>query len=250
VSFATPDQLNWRSPAIAKTRDEFEKLNDAGKTAKAAPSGPPQDEHAALQYLERIAMDARASAREIQDAAGGSPAARDRIQQRVGGRARGGQLSQQLTMVRRMIAARLNTKVYYVSMGGYDTHAGQPNRHQQLLGQLGDAISGFIKGLKDDGTLGRVLLMTFSEFGRRVAENASQGTDHGAAAPLFIAGSHVTPGIHGAHPSLEPGKLDRGDLKWQIDFRGVYTGILTQWLKADAAKVLGGKFEAIRVLNM
>ena len=148
-------------------------------------------------------------------------------------------------MVKRMIAAGLETKVYYVSMGGFDTHAGQQGRHTQLMTQLGEAVEDFIKSLRADGLLDRVTLMTFSEFGRRVSENGSQGTDHGAAAPLFIAGGSVKAGVHGAHPSLEPDQLDSGDLKWHTDFRSIYASVLMDWLKADAKRVLGGSFEKL-----
>lgn len=248
VSFSTPGELTWRSANGSTSRQSaFKSLNDANE---GAPGGAkPTDANSALAYLERVAMDARASAAEIQRAAGGasnSPGARMRAA--AGGR-RGGQLSQQLGMVRRMIAAGLPTRVYYVSMGGFDTHAQQPGRHTQLLQQLGDALAGFIADLKTDGLLDRVLTMTFSEFGRRVAENASQGTDHGAAAPMFIAGSRVKPGILTPHPSLEARDLDRGDLKWKTDFRSVYADVLGRWLKVDADQILGGKFKGLSIVS-
>ena len=148
-----------------------------------------------------------------------------------------------------MIKAGLKTKVFYVSQGGYDTHAGQANRHRNLIAQLTQAIAAFVTDLKADGLLDKVVLMTFSEFGRRVAQNASGGTDHGAAAPLFVVGSQVRPGVHGQHPSLEPDRLDRGDLKWTTDFRGVYAGILNGWLKADADKILGGTFKGLKLIR-
>ncbi len=247
VSFSRPEELTWRGPgARGAGLDAFKKLN---ATARGAGAADPDllDESSALAYLERIAMDARASAEEIQNAAGASSAGRfGRRENRPFAQGRGNnQLSQQLTMVRRMIAAGLDTKVYYVSMGGFDTHAGQVGRHQNLLRQLGTALAEFTTGLKEDGLLDRVLLMTFSEFGRRVAENASQGTDHGAAAPLFVIGGNIRPGLHGRHPSLEPAKLDRGDLKWHTDFRSIYTSVLKDWLRADATKILGSKFKSL-----
>ena len=141
-----------------------------------------------------------------------------------------------------MIAAGLGTKVYYGSHGGFGTHAGQAGRHRNLLRQLGDALASFVDGLKTDGLLDKVVLMTFSEFGRRVAQNASGGTDHGTAAPMFLVGSRIRPGIHSDHPSLEPDHLDRGHLKWTTEFRSVYAAILTDWLAADAERILGGGF--------
>lgn len=251
VSFGSPAELAWRSPgANDKLRDTFDKLNRFDGERTASPVSP-SNEKAALYYLRRVAMDAMAGAREIQDAAGTSTARGRRGRQ---GRARParnrqGPLTQQLGMVKRMIAAGLKTRVYYVSQGGFDTHAGQTNRHQNLLGQLSGAVATFIKELKSDGLLDRVVVMTFSEFGRRVAQNASGGTDHGAAAPLFVIGSPVKAGLHGKHPSLEPAALDRGDLQWNTDFRSVYAGILDGWLKADADKILGGTFKALKLIR-
>lgn len=242
VTFSSPQELSWRGAgADSAGRDAFEKFNEESKESRLSAEHP-RSQAEALAYLKRTAMDARFNAREIQKAAGSS-AGRDPVGlTRAKGR-RSGQLGQQLTMVRRMIASGLDTKVYYVSMTGFDTHAGQTGRHQALMEQLGDAVNEFVEGLKEDGLLDRVLLMTFSEFGRRVNENASQGTDHGTAAPLFVVGGSIRPGVHGAHPSLEPDKLDNGDLKWQTDFRCVYSAILGNWLQADAKRILGGEFK-------
>lgn len=267
VSFSTPGELTWRSAdGSASRQSAFKSLNNASNPfslegesrvsmgdspgrGEAAAGAKPTNADSALAYLERVAMDARASAAEIQRATGGaSNSAGARIRAAAAGR-RGGQLTQQLGMVRRMIAAGLPTRVYYVSLGGFDTHAQQPGRHTQLLRQLGDALAGFIADLKSDRLLDRVLTMTFSEFGRRVTENASQGTDHGAAAPMFIAGSRVKPGILTPHPSLEAGQLDRGDLKWKTDFRGVYADVLGKWLKVDAEGILGGRFNGPSIVS-
>lgn len=241
VSFNRPEELSWRGPgARGAGLDAFEELN-AIEHLNQPKTSARLDESGALAYLQRMAMNAQTSAREIQDAAGVSVGRRRGRASRL--RRGGGLLSQQLAMVRRMIAAGLDTKVYYVSMGGFDTHAGQIGRHQNLLTQLSQALTSFVKDLREDGLLDKVLLMTFSEFGRRVAENGSQGTDHGAAAPLFVVGNRIKPGLHGDHPSLEPGKLDSGDLKWQTDFRSIYAAILHDWLKTDAGKILGGRFK-------
>src|SRR5437660_12554027 len=104
-----------------------------------------------------------------------------------------GRLAASLSMIARMIAGGLPTRVYYASQGGFDTHAGQVNAHERLMGELNDALSAFATDLKQQGNFDRVLLITFSEFGRRVVENANGGTDHGAAAPLLIVGGAVTP---------------------------------------------------------
>ncbi|HUN82510.1 MAG TPA: DUF1501 domain-containing protein [Phycisphaerae bacterium] len=251
VSFGSPDELTWRGAGGEPIqRAAFDQLN-AGPQSNPPP-GRVLTQSSALAYLERTAMDARASAREIQDAAGATGRA-PRMDLRAipgkGGRKGNGQLTQQLMMVKRMIAAGLGTRVYYVSLGGFDTHANQPNRHQQLMTELGEGLSDFVTELKNDGLLEKVLLVTFSEFGRRVAENASQGTDHGAAAPLFLVGGRVKPGLHGNHPGLDPADLDQGDLRWQTDFRAIYATVLKEWLHTDPARVLGAPFKPLSLLK-
>ena len=108
-------------------------------------------------------------------------------------------------------------------------------------------LDAFVKDLAQKGLLDRVLVITFSEFGRRVAENASAGTDHGAAAPMFLIGGSVTPGIHGAHPNLTD--LDQGDLKFQVDFRGVYATVLEHWMGVGSESILGDRFTALDVVR-
>jgi uncharacterized protein (DUF1501 family) len=139
-----------------------------------------------------------------------------------------------------MIAAEAPTRVYYVSMGDFDTHTNQVVRHQRLLAELGNAVKSFVDGLKADGLLDRVLVVVFSEFGRRVQENAAGGTDHGEAAPMFLIGSQLRPGIREQHPSLAT--LHRGGLRFGCDFRRVYAEILCRWLGMNPAKALGGSF--------
>ena len=132
-------------------------------------------------------------------------------------------------MLARLIAGGLTTRVYYLSHGGFDTHSGQAGTHQRLLGELANAVTAFCHDLRNKGLLDRVALMTFSEFGRRVAENASKGTDHGTAAPLLVMGGAVRPGLYGRQPSLE--QLDAGDLVFNVDFRSVYATILLRFNK-------------------
>jgi uncharacterized protein (DUF1501 family) len=115
--------------------------------------------------------------------------------------------------------------------------------HRQLLAQLADGIANMFNLLKPGGNDQRVLVMTFSEFGRRVQENNSKGTDHGAASCLFVTGPALKGGVVGEHPSLKD--LDSGDLKYAIDFRRVYATLLDTWLGCDSKAVLGGKFEHV-----
>ena len=113
--------------------------------------------------------------------------------------------------------------------------------------QLGAGLDAFVNDLSQKGLMDRVLIMSFSEFGRRVAENASDGTDHGAAAPMFLIGGQVTPGIHGPHPSLTD--LDQGDLRYGVDFRSVYATVLEQWLGIGSQAILGGRFPGVGVIK-
>src|SRR5207244_5974314 len=126
------------------------------------------------------------------------------------------------------------------------THAGQIGSHDRLMAVVNQAIAAFVADLKQQGNFERVLLMTFSEFGRRVAENANNGTDHGTAAPMFLLGGRVKPGLFGKQPSLTD--LDNGDLKFNIDFRSVYASVLDNWLGAPSQLVLGRKFSTLPIV--
>ncbi|WP_171187386.1 DUF1501 domain-containing protein [Alienimonas chondri] len=151
-------------------------------------------------------------------------------------------------MIARLIDAELPERVYYTEHGGFDTHAVQAGTHPRLLEELGDAAAAFATDLSARGQAERVVLMAFSEFGRRVKENGSAGTDHGVAGPLFLVGDKVKPGLIGPPSSLTD--LDAGDLKWKTDFRTVYAALLEQWLGVDAAAVLGERFTPADVLTI
>ena len=155
----------------------------------------------------------------------------------------GDALGRQLQLIANLIAANSGTRLFYLQYGNFDTHAGQAEMHPRLFAPLAQALYAFHEDLKQKGVIDKVALMCFSEFGRRVAENSSAGTDHGAAAPMFVMGGKVKGGLHGATPSLTD--LDDGDLKYTTDFRRVYATLLDKWLNADSAKVLGGKYEPV-----
>jgi uncharacterized protein (DUF1501 family) len=159
----------------------------------------------------------------------------------------GGGLSQNLQLVAGLIAKGFGTRIFYVSLEGFDTHANQGQAHNTLLADLANAISGFFQTLKTTGHDSRVRLMTFSEFGRRVQENGSRGTDHGAASCLFVAGPSVKGGVVGKHPSLAD--LDDGDLKFHTDFRRIYATQLDGWLGCDSRAVLGTKWDHVNKLE-
>jgi uncharacterized protein (DUF1501 family) len=162
---------------------------------------------------------------------------------------RGNNLASQLGLIARIIRAGFGTRIFYVALNGFDTHANQRREHEILLRQMGQAVAGFFRQLESSGDSDRVVLMTFSEFGRRVQENGSKGTDHGAGSCLFVAGPKVKGGLVGKPPSLAREHLDAGDLKYQIDFRQVYATLLDRWLECDSRVVLGGRFEAVGLLK-
>jgi uncharacterized protein (DUF1501 family) len=192
-----------------------------------------------LAFLERVALDARVSSKKILELA-----ARHKTSVRYDGTP----LARNLNLVSRMIAGGMPTRVYYVSHGGFDTHNQQVNSHDRLLGQLDSGLKSFFADLKEQGNDKRVVLMTFSEFGRRVAENASAGTDHGKASCLFVAGAGVKGGLHGSHPSLTD--LAEGDIRHTVDFRSVYGSVLSDWLKAPNLKpILGANYPKLGLIG-
>jgi len=147
------------------------------------------------------------------------------------------EFGKQLKNIASFIASGSETKVYYISLAGFDTHAGQLNRQNKLLRDYADGVNTFIKNLKDLNKWDDTLIFTFSEFGRRVEENASQGTDHGTAGNVFLFGKNLKKkGIINELPNLA--NLDEGDLKFTVDFRSIYKNILQNWLQADANKII------------
>jgi uncharacterized protein (DUF1501 family) len=157
-------------------------------------------------------------------------------------------LARRLKLVAQLIKAGLGTSIYYTELGGFDTHANQQFTHANLLRELGDSVKAFFDDLNKAGEGKRILLLVFSEFGRRLTENASAGTDHGTAAPVLLAGAGVKGGLHGPYPNLQD--LDNGgDPKHAIDFRRVYASLLDGWLGCPSAKVLGGAFEPLPVIQ-
>jgi uncharacterized protein (DUF1501 family) len=159
---------------------------------------------------------------------------------RAGAKYPEGKFAAQLRDAARLIAAGTGQRVLYVSLGGFDTHAGQRAEQDELLSTLASGLAAFQADLETQGLADRVVVMGFSEFGRRVAENASAGTDHGKGSVMFALGRGVKGGVHGESPDLE--NLSDGDIRYRQDFRGVYAAALTRWLNLDARGILGGDF--------
>ncbi|WP_375445706.1 DUF1501 domain-containing protein [uncultured Fibrella sp.] len=154
------------------------------------------------------------------------------------------ELGSRLKTVSELIQSGVSTSVYYISISGFDTHINQPNQQERLLRQYADAVKAFMGDMKATNRQNDVLLMTFSEFGRRVKQNASNGTDHGTANNVFLVGGGLTPGkVFNEAPNLT--SLDEGDLKYTVDFRNIYATLLRDWLKADDTAILGRKFDTL-----
>lgn len=152
-------------------------------------------------------------------------------------------LAQGLRLIAEAVDACLGLRVGHVRIGGFDTHAGQDARHADLLAETADAMLAFYRDLQAHGHANDVVMMTWSEFGRRVTGNASGGTDHGSAGPMFVAGGPVAGGLYGERPSLA--SLDRNNLRFTTDFRQVYASVLEDWLGAPSEDVLGARFERL-----
>ena len=249
IVFNNPQNYRFMANGQA-TEDSYKKLNDqemmadnvgenSGGSIGMLPAGMPMTGGKAVDFISRTAMDAQHSSDEVRAIAA-------KVQNQAVYPA--SQLASGLKLVAKLIGGGLPTRIYYVSQGGYDTHTNQLGSQQRLLGDLSESVKAFTDDMKAQGNMGRVLVMTFSEFGRRVAENANGGTDHGAAAPMFIIGNKVKAGLLGKYPSLAPTDLFQGDVKYNVDFRSVYAGVLEDWLKTKSAPVLGKQFTPLPVV--
>ncbi|MCE2458029.1 MAG: DUF1501 domain-containing protein [Dehalococcoidia bacterium] len=158
-------------------------------------------------------------------------------------------IAKSLKDVARTHIAGLGTRIFYSAHGGYDHHANELKTHPQLLTELGGAISDFFEDLRDHEASEEVVMLVFTEFGRRMRDNGS-GTDHGSGGGAFIIGDRVNGGLYSEYPSLEPSKWLHGeDLDWTIDYRGIYSTILDQWLGLDPVPIVDGQFEQINPFN-
>lgn len=156
-------------------------------------------------------------------------------------------VAQGLKLFAATLKAGAGLRLGYLVLGGFDTHAQQLNQQPRLLRQLGDALLAFTHDLEAQGLDKDVLTMTWSEFGRRAQENASNGTDHGTAAPLFLIGAGVQGGLYGDPPDLN--NLDNGNLRHSIDFRSVYATIIERWLQADSKAILGSAYPTLAAVR-
>lgn len=155
-------------------------------------------------------------------------------------------LGRSLALAAQIVGSKVGTRILYVQHGSYDTHVNQKATQDRLLGEFSDAMSAFYTDLAAHGNDKRVLTLTFSEFGRRIAENGSSGTDHGEASPLFVIGGGVKGGIYGDNPNLA--QTNMGNLPFTTDFRSVYATVLERWLGRSSQRILAGTFPQLPLI--
>lgn len=226
ISFQRPESYRYLG-GKAKQLEALHRKLDRQALARGT-------DHPNLDFIAQTSINANASSDEIL-----------RVAKSGDANYPSSKLATSLKTVAALIRGGLGTRVYYVFHGGFDTHRAQRDQHSRLMTELGDAVAAFQNDLSDQKNADRVLTMAFSEFGRRVKENGSQGTDHGKAGPMFLFGPNVNAGFHGTAPGLAAGELDQGDLKHTVDFRSVYASVLENWLLTSSRPVLGSEFPLI-----
>ena len=197
-----------------------------------------------LQFLQHCTFKAHENTQRIEDVTKATPNSAEYPSFRLAGT---------LRTIAQLIRADIGIRIFFAELGGggiggFDNHANQRGNHCALLHQLSESVAAFVDDLKRDKLLSRVLLMTFSEFGRTVKENGRRGTGHGAAAPVFLVGGRLKGGFVGKRPSLM--HLENGAPKVHIDFRRVYATVLDRWLGIESLPVLGAPFEPLNVVNV
>ena len=157
-------------------------------------------------------------------------------------------IAKYLRDVARVHTANLGTQIFYTAHGPFDTHFNQPPMHARLWTEVSGAISDFFDDLREHDAADNLIMMIFTEFGRRVRDNGT-GTDHGAGGGAFIIGDNVKGGMYGTYPSLKPEDLSQGDLEPNYDFRGFYSSVIDQWLGLDPVPIVGGQFEQVQFVS-
>ena len=197
-----------------------------------------KDEHTAVDYLYKTMSETLSSADYIFQQSKLHPTTQAYPASGLG---------KDLKTIASLILSEINTKVYYVSLGSFDTHANQQNQQKRLFDEFNEAVKAFTTDMKTNGRFDDVLMMTFSEFGRRVSQNASNGTDHGTANNMFFMGGALKQkGLLNDMPNLSD--LSEGDLKYKVDFRNVYATVINKWLGVDYKEILGGSFEMMNFI--
>jgi uncharacterized protein (DUF1501 family) len=224
-------QLRVASASGADNRNQRTVIEGAAAPAQSS-------EPNLLDFVQRTASNTYATSRRLQEL-GRNYQPRSPYPQTA--------LANRLRLAAQLIDAGIGARIFYVSIDGFDTHANQAQTHANLLGEVSGAMTAFFRDLAARGHRNRILMMTFSEFGRRARENGSRGTDHGSAAPMLLVGGRVRAGVVGDHPSLT--ELEAGNLRHHTDFRRVYAAILDRWLGVPSRTVLGEEFRPVDVFQ-
>jgi len=232
----SPGGITFQNPKQFSFDKDDEPLS--GASVGMATGRPRQRKDSPLHFLERTDLDARVSSEHLHATLKKTPPIQGFPNS---------QIANDLSLVARMIGGGMSTRIYYVSQGGFDTHANQLYSHSRLLKDLGDAQKAFWDEMKRQGNTERVQMLVFSEFGRRVNENGSGGTDHGAGAPAFVLGGKQKGGVIGKLPSLNPKDLHRGDVQHHTDFRRLYATVIDDHLQADSEALLGKNWSAVKI---
>jgi uncharacterized protein (DUF1501 family) len=235
-----------RVPSITTLEDFQLRVNGASRTdtrqqrqlIESAAAAPAPGSTELLDFVRQTAANTYASSRRLQEI-GRSYQPRVDYPNTA--------LANHLKLAAQLIDGGLGARLFYVSIDGFDTHAAQAVAHAQLLTEVSGAMTAFYRDMAARGQHNRILMMTFSEFGRRARENGSQGTDHGSAAPMLLVGGRVKAGLIGAHPSLTD--LEAGNLRHHTDFRQVYASVLEHWLGVPSRPVLGADYRPVDILR-
>jgi len=241
VIFQTPQSYRWISPESddlaayrkAAEEDSARLVETRKQKSKAKKTGS----EAAIDRLRGVLADANDSSSRIRRAA---------VAYQPNTKYPADELGESLKVVASLLDARVGSRVVSVELGGFDSHNNQRAQHDGRMRSLDAALTAFLDDLEARSVRDDVLVVVFSEFGRRVQENGSRGTDHGTAGPMLVLGSKVKGGLYGEHPSLT--ELDEGDLVHTTDFRSVYATAIERWFGADAAKVLGARYSTLPIV--
>jgi uncharacterized protein (DUF1501 family) len=238
VIFQTPQSYRWISPESedlaayrkAAEEDSLRLVESRKQKTKAGQTGS----DAAIERLRGVLADANDSSTRIRRAA---------VAYESGTKYPADELGESLRVVASILDARIGSRVVSVELRGFDSHNNQRAQHDGRMRVLDRALTAFLDDLKGRSIADDVMVVVFSEFGRRVQENGSRGTDHGTAGPMLVCGPNIKGGLYGKHPSLT--ELDAGDLKFTTDFRSVYATAIERWLGIDSEKVLGARYAPI-----
>jgi uncharacterized protein (DUF1501 family) len=243
VADETPQALRGRKCRVASIRslDEFRSAELFRSNETASIPTQPANGTTLAQFMRQSELEAQLTVDQIR-----ALSSRDTRSTSTSLSRLGNSLARQLSVIADLISAEFGPRVYYASQSGYDTHSNQLATHGELLGTLSSSLEAFLKDLEASGQADRVIVLCFSEFGRQVQENASSGTDHGTAGPVFLLGKRVHGGVHGKSPDL--GNLIDNAPLYTTDFRDVYAGILRDWLQIDPLKVLDGHANALDLI--